>query len=153
MTPPSALNASLARRAFLGRSAGGLGAIALASLLQPKWRASGARSDLPSFTPKAKRIIFLFMAGGPSHVDLFDPKPKLDELAFRMQASVPTLAEMKDEPDHILKLYGASDEFGYHTTENPVHIHDLHATILHQMGIPHGPEEKDRNGKWPACCR
>lgn len=80
MTPPSALNASLARRAFLGRSAGGLGAIALASLLQPKWRASGARSDLPSFTPKAKRIIFLFMAGGPSHVDLFDPKPKLNEL-------------------------------------------------------------------------
>ena len=33
--------------------------------------------------------------------------------------------------------YGATDEFGYHTTENPVHIHDLHATILHQMGIPH----------------
>ena len=33
--------------------------------------------------------------------------------------------------------YRATDEFGYHTTENPVHIHDLHATILHQMGIPH----------------
>ena len=33
--------------------------------------------------------------------------------------------------------YGATDEFGYHTTENPVHIHDLHATILHQMDIPH----------------
>jgi hypothetical protein len=33
--------------------------------------------------------------------------------------------------------YGATDEFGYHTVENPVHIHDLHATILHQMGIDH----------------
>ena len=33
--------------------------------------------------------------------------------------------------------YGATDEFGYHTTENPVHSHDLHATLLHPMGIPH----------------
>lgn len=33
--------------------------------------------------------------------------------------------------------YGSTDEFGYHSVENPVHIHDLHATILHQMGIDH----------------
>lgn len=33
--------------------------------------------------------------------------------------------------------FGATEEFGYHTTENPVHVHDLHATILHQMGIHH----------------
>jgi len=33
--------------------------------------------------------------------------------------------------------YGATDEFGYHTVESPVHVHDLHATILHQMGINH----------------
>ena len=32
----------------------------------------------PHFAPKAKRVIFLFMSGGPSHVDLFDPKPRLD---------------------------------------------------------------------------
>src|SRR5207248_8287826 len=35
----------------------------------------------PMFTPRAKRVIFLFMSGGPSHVDLFDPKPKLAEYA------------------------------------------------------------------------
>ena len=35
------------------------------------------------------------------------------------------------------QAYGATDEFGYHTTENPVHVHDLHATVLHQMGIDH----------------
>jgi hypothetical protein len=33
--------------------------------------------------------------------------------------------------------YGATDDFGYHATENKVHVHDLHATILHQLGIDH----------------
>ncbi len=33
--------------------------------------------------------------------------------------------------------YGATDEFGYHAAENPVHVHDLHATILHLLGIHH----------------
>ena len=80
MTPLAAFNTSLTRRAFLGRSAGGLGALALASLLKPDALASGGLPGFPNFAPRAKRIIFLFMAGGPSHVDLFDPKPKLNEL-------------------------------------------------------------------------
>ncbi|MFN0125717.1 MAG: DUF1501 domain-containing protein [Verrucomicrobiales bacterium] len=80
MIPASSSHAALTRRAFLGRSAGGLGALALASLLKPDWLASGTIPDFPNFAPKAKRTIFLFMAGGPSHVDLFDPKPKLNEL-------------------------------------------------------------------------
>ena len=33
--------------------------------------------------------------------------------------------------------YGATDEFGMHAVENPVHVHDLHATLLHQLGIQH----------------
>jgi hypothetical protein len=33
--------------------------------------------------------------------------------------------------------YGTSDEFGMHVAENPVHVHDLHATILHQLGLDH----------------
>ena len=80
MKPTSPSHASLTRRAFLGRSAGGLGALALASLLKPDLLASGGLPGFPNFAPRAKRIIFLFMAGGPSHVDLFDPKPKLNEL-------------------------------------------------------------------------
>jgi hypothetical protein len=73
-------SADLTRRAFLGRSAGGIGSLALASLLNDKLHAG--QGSLPNFhhTPKAKRVIFLFMAGGPSHIDLFDPKPKLNEL-------------------------------------------------------------------------
>ena len=73
-------SADLTRRAFLGRSAGGIGSVALASLLNDKLHAG--QGSLPNFhhAPKAKRVIFLFMAGGPSHIDLFDPKPKLNEL-------------------------------------------------------------------------
>jgi len=76
----STFTADLTRRAFLGRSAGGIGSVALASLLNDQLRAGqGSLSNL-HHAPKAKRVIFLFMAGGPSHIDLFDPKPKLNEL-------------------------------------------------------------------------
>ena len=60
------------RRTFLQRSAAGLGSIALGSLLQ-------ARGAQTHFSARARRVIFLFMAGGPSHVDLFDPKPVLNQ--------------------------------------------------------------------------
>jgi hypothetical protein len=67
------------RRTFLHSTAAGLGSIALASLLRTEGRASPAASTgTPHFPPRAKRVIFLFMAGGPSHVDLFDPKPELN---------------------------------------------------------------------------
>lgn len=74
------------RRQFLGRSATGLGMAALSGLLSsastaPLSRANLARRpDLPHFTPKAKRIIYLFQNGGPTHVDLFDYKPLLQKL-------------------------------------------------------------------------
>ena len=69
----------LSRRSFLGRSAAGLGSLALASLLNPNLCADTGLAGFPNHKPKAKRVIFLFMAGGPSHIDLFDPKPKLHE--------------------------------------------------------------------------
>ena len=73
----------LTRRAFLRGSAFGIGALGLASLLQKKLGASVPTSTpggVLHYAPKAKRIIFLFMSGGPSQIDLFDPKPKLNEL-------------------------------------------------------------------------
>ena len=54
--------------------------MALASLLGDKLFADQGILGSPHHTPKAKRVIFLFMAGGPSHIDLFDPKPKLNEM-------------------------------------------------------------------------
>jgi hypothetical protein len=74
------------RRHFLGRAATGIGTIALASLLNERLLADeppaveGTLRRL-HFAPKAKRVIFLFQSGGPSQLDLFDPKPKLAELS------------------------------------------------------------------------
>jgi len=71
------------RRLFLRNCAGGLGTVALAQLLaQDGLAASAQRSDplapkVPHFAPTAKNVIFLFMEGAPSQIDLFDPKPEL----------------------------------------------------------------------------
>ena len=72
---------STSRRAFLtGLSSGGLGLIALRSLLADEARRNEPLAARPPhFAPRAKRCIFLFMDGGPSQLDLFDPKPKLAE--------------------------------------------------------------------------
>jgi len=75
----SDLNLLQARRAFLGRSAGGLGAAALASLLPDGavTAAPGIPAAAQHLAPRAKRVIFLYMAGGPSHLETFDHKPQL----------------------------------------------------------------------------
>ena len=65
------------RRAFLGRAAGGFGGLALGCLLRENLAAKPLK---PHFAPRAKRVISLFMSGGPSHVDTFDPKPLLTKL-------------------------------------------------------------------------
>jgi hypothetical protein len=78
------------RRDFLATSASGLGGVALASLLADEGLlASSAEEGFqspmkhrkPQFEAKAKACIFIFMAGAPSQIDLFDPKPKLNEMA------------------------------------------------------------------------
>jgi hypothetical protein len=73
----------LSRRDFLWKSGGGLGGIALAALLAQEKNfalsADGPLSGKLQFTPKAKRVIQLFMAGAASHVDTFDYKPLLAE--------------------------------------------------------------------------
>jgi hypothetical protein len=74
------LDTSLARRALLGRAAQGLGAVALASLLRPQTLGAAPLPGVLSPAPlpqRAKRIIWLTMAGGPSHLETFDPKPTL----------------------------------------------------------------------------
>ena len=64
------------RREMLRRCTAGFGTLGLTGLLaREQARATGASG--PHFAPKAKRVIFLFMNGGPSHVDTFDPKPAL----------------------------------------------------------------------------
>src|SRR5262249_36499698 len=80
----------VSRRDFLCNAGSGLGAIALSAMLAadgltPKARAATAVDPLqpkkPHFKPTAKSVISLFMEGGPSHVDTFDPKPALEKMA------------------------------------------------------------------------
>jgi uncharacterized protein (DUF1501 family) len=76
------------RRHFFGRTAGGIGTAALASLVNPQLFAGdstgtaeriGGLEDLPHFAPKAKRVIYLFMSGAPSQLDMWDYKPKMND--------------------------------------------------------------------------
>ena len=78
---------SITRRHFFFRGGLGVGSVALAALLDPKLLAGAERDSgsplapkVPHFAPQAKNIIFLFMSGGPSQIDLFEDKPKLKQL-------------------------------------------------------------------------
>jgi len=74
----------LTRRHFFGRMATGIGAAALGSLVNPTLFAAGTADKralaATHLAPKAKRVIYLFMAGGPSQMDLLDYKPSLEKL-------------------------------------------------------------------------
>jgi hypothetical protein len=67
------------RRHFFKQAGFGIGAMALSSLLDEGVKAQERRDKAPHYAAKAKNIIFLFMAGGPSQLDMFDPKPKLNQ--------------------------------------------------------------------------
>src|SRR5947209_1047600 len=87
MTPIQRYALRETRRAFLGRAAAGIGSMALASLLNPRLFAGEPAGRYPGvvnprhFPPKVKRVIYLYMAGGPSHLETFDYKPKLAEMS------------------------------------------------------------------------
>jgi hypothetical protein len=73
---------ALTRRHFFGRSATGIASVALATLLgkQSEFQLAAKEPPSPELVPKAKRVIYLFMSGGPSQLDLFDYKPRLRQL-------------------------------------------------------------------------
>src|SRR4051812_39365555 len=93
MNPYTDNRRHITRRALFGRTAAGIGAAALAQLIgkdllaasttqpttAPLAQPMGALPGFPQFAPKAKRVIYMFQNGAPSHVDLFDYKPKLKQ--------------------------------------------------------------------------
>ena len=86
-----------ARRQFLQRSACGLGALGLSQLLARDGAAeTGNASPGPHFRARAKRVVFLFMAGAPSQLDLFDPKPGMRR--FHRQPVPPSFLSNLDDP-------------------------------------------------------
>lgn len=89
MDPIKEYQHNLTRRQLLGNSLRPIGAAALAQLMGPMAPASNAIAasgsqrglpGVPHFAPRAKRVIYLFMAGGPSHIDTFDFKPAMRDL-------------------------------------------------------------------------
>ena len=70
------------RRKFLNIGARGMGAMGLASLAQPGMLNAAGRGAMgePHFKPKAKRVIYLFFSGGPSHIDMYDYKPAMRKI-------------------------------------------------------------------------
>jgi len=86
---PCSLDVPQSRREFLTRAGGGMGALALTALAGQRSRANDPDDPVaanplairePHFAPRAKRVVWLFMDGGPSHIDLFDYKPALEKL-------------------------------------------------------------------------
>src|SRR5882672_4012076 len=71
---------ALTRRQMLTRMAAGFGLVGLSGLLGPGAATAADAMRVPHARPRARRVIFLFMNGGPSHVDTFDPKPALKKL-------------------------------------------------------------------------
>ena len=86
MNPLTESQLMVNRRQFFGRTATGIGAAALGNLLQQDGLAGqtggafGGLGSLPHFAPKAKRVIYLFMNGAPTHTDLYDYKPLQQQL-------------------------------------------------------------------------
>jgi len=107
----------VSRRQALTRFANGFGMLGLANLLARDVMADEAVSAAnplavraPMYAPRAKRVIFLFMSGGPSHVDLFDPKPRLAaETGRPLPFAMPTLVRTKTG-----NLLGSKYKFSKH---------------------------------------
>ena len=103
----------MTRRGMLQTCAGGFGQLALAGIMSRQVLGNGsAASTLKPrhFPPKAKRVIFLFMWGGPSHVDLFDPKPELNRRAGSQLVG----ADVGLERDKMGKIMGSPFAFAQH---------------------------------------
>ena len=129
MTPDGRLAQQINRRTFLGGAAG-VGSLALASLLEPDLlRAADNSAKVDRwpgvvnplhFAPKAKRLIYLYMAGGPSHLETLDHKPKLaamhgQPMPGSYTAGMP-IAQLQGQklncfgPQHGFKKYGKSGQ-------------------------------------------
>ena len=101
MTPFHSTLTELTRRAFLGRSAGGLGSLALASLLAGS-RTARAETGSPMMRTTAKSVICLFQHGGPSQMDLFDPKPALQKFHGKPYPAGPLETHFDKQQGNVL---------------------------------------------------
>lgn len=110
------------RRALLGNAAAGLGSLALADLLRaegqggPRTRGEGARGQLEGLhhAPKVRRVIWMFMAGAPSQLELFEPKPTLQRLDGQVVPESFTHGKRFAFIEGDAKLMGTQRKFARH---------------------------------------
>ncbi|WP_309707689.1 DUF1501 domain-containing protein [Armatimonas sp.] len=101
---------SVNRRTFLKQSAYGVGGLALSALFGAEARADSGK--LPDFAPRIKRVIHLCMAGGPSHLETLDWKPKLRELHGQpFPSSFTNGQQLAQLQNAVLKAFGPQHEF------------------------------------------
>ena len=120
--PPAVRRAELSRREFLSRTGSGLGCIALAHLLTADGAIApvqaASRNSLearqPHHPPRAKAVIWLFMEGGPSHIDLFDPKPELERLAGQVTPPSFNLPVTSATGSHRMPLVASQRKWKQH---------------------------------------
>ncbi|MBI4556771.1 MAG: DUF1501 domain-containing protein [Candidatus Hydrogenedentes bacterium] len=151
----------LTRRQFLGRGACGIGTLALAGLLNNGRAMAATGSELPwrgvispyHVSPRTRRVIYLFMAGGPSHLETFDYKPKLVEMDGKPMPDSFTkgqpIAQLQEKelrcfaPQYGFKKCGSS---GQEISEILPHISDIADDIciirsMQTEQINHGPAQ------------
>ncbi len=112
----------MSRRELLSRTGSGLGSLALLDLLSrggalPSASATSSgplRQREPHHKPRAKSVIWLFMEGGPSHIDLFDPKPELDRLAGQVTPPSFNLPETSATGSHRMPLVASQRTWQQH---------------------------------------
>lgn len=119
----------LSRRRWLSRMGAGFGTLGLAAVLSDAGLLSAATAPAadsplspkpPHYAPRAKHVIFLFMNGGPSHVDTFDPKPALEKYAGQQPDELTKKAQRG-----VGKLFPSPFKFGRHG-ENGVPVSELY---------------------------
>src|SRR5688572_29733400 len=139
----------MSRRQALKRAACGFGYLAFAGLLG---RATfSVAPKLPHFAPRAKRIIFIFMQGGPSHVDTFDYKPAIQNNDGKMvnfdDARTIANTRKRSTPQRVMKSpwqFARHGQCGHWVSElfpaMAQHVDDL--CFIHSLqteGVAHGP--------------
>jgi hypothetical protein len=146
------VQSTITRRGLLHSAACGFGSLALTGLCTEQARAAASplAPQLPHFAPRAKRIIFVFMQGGPSHVDTFDYKPALEKhhgekLHFRDARKMAKTGMTGEE--NVMKSLWQFRQYG----ESGRWVSDLFPEIarrvddlcflqgLHTEGVAHGP--------------
>ena len=137
----------LASRRELLQSVGcGFGSLALAGLCNQSTAAPSMAGKTPHLLPRAKRVIFLFMQGGPSQVDTYDPKPRLNqddgkEIEFYVARTRKVTAERVFKSPWRFRQYGecgqAVSELFPHMAQ---HVDDYCVIrSMHTEGVAHGP--------------